>query len=164
MQNDRVINRKPTRLKGFDYTTPGAYFVTVCIKDKKHILAEISKCVGEGLCALPEYTLSPIGQEVENSIAYINQSNENVVISKHVIRPNHLHMIVEMTDAGGGGTPPLQSIVGRIKSYTTKKYGAILWQRSFHDHIIRNETDYQKIWGYIDTNVLKWEQDCFFNS
>ena len=49
------------------------------------------------------------------------------------------------------------------KSYTTNKYDGVLWQRSYYDHIIRGEKDYQKIWEYIDTNHLKWESDCFFN-
>ena len=73
--------------------------------------------------------------------------------------PENLIVIIETV---GDGTPPLQDIIGRLKSYTTGKYGAELWQRSFHDHIIRGEEDYQKIWNYIDTNPLKWNLDCFY--
>ena len=52
----------------------------------------------------------------------------------------------------------------RIKyEFTKNKFGDILWQRSYHDHIIRGEEDYQKIWKYIDTNEIKWETDCFYN-
>ena len=102
----KIPQRKPTRLDGFDYSAPGAYFVTICTKDKKCLLLVI-------------------------------------------------------IETGGDGTPPLQDIIGRLKSYTTGKYGAELWQRSFHDHIIRGEEDYIKIAEYIDTNPLKWELDCF---
>ena len=77
--------------------------------------------------------------------------------------PNHIHLIVMLYNTGGPGSPPLQSIVRRLKTYTTNKFGDSLWQRSFHDHIIRGEADYQKIWNYIDTNVLQWELDCFYN-
>ena len=77
--------------------------------------------------------------------------------------PNHIHLIVIIEDSGGDGTPPLQQIIGQLKSYTTNQYGNSLWQRSFHDHIIRDEQDYLKIAEYIDTNPLKWESDCFYN-
>ena len=77
--------------------------------------------------------------------------------------PNHIHMLVAIeNNTGGDGTPPLQNIVGAFKSFTTNKYGKKLWQRSFHDHIIRNESDYLKIWNYIDTNPAKWTDDCFY--
>ena len=85
-----------------------------------------------------------------------------IVIDKYVIMPNHLHMIVILEDTGGDGTPPLQNVIGQLKSFTTNKFNKTLWQRSFHDHIIRGEEDYQKIWEYIDTNPMKWEFDCFY--
>ncbi len=151
--------RKPTRLKDFDYSHNGAYFVTICTKDKECIL---SKIVGEGLRALPKNILAPIGIEIEKSIQYINDNYEGVTVDKYVIMPNHIHLIVALDDAGGHGNPPLQYIIGQLKSYTTKQFGNYLWQRSFHDHIIRGEKDYKKIWEYIDTNIQKWEEDCFY--
>ncbi len=152
--------RKPTRLKEYDYSTSGAYFVTICTKNKEKLLSRI--IVGEGLWALPQNILTPIGKEIENSLQYINDNFIGVKIDKYVIMPNHIHLIVMIDDAGGHGNPPLQNIIGQLKSFTTNKFGGILWQRSFHDHIIRGEKDYQKIWEYIDTNVLRWEQDCFY--
>jgi len=151
--------RKSTRLKGYDYSSPGAYFVTICTRERKCILSEIF--VGEGLCALPKSILSPVGTIVEKSIQYINDNYEGVIIEKYVIMPNHVHLIVTL-NAEGDGTPSLQKVVGQLKSYTTKKYGDIFWQRSYHDHIIRNEEDYRKIWGYVDTNAARWEKDCFY--
>lgn len=80
--------------------------------------------------------------------------------------PNHIHLLIKIDyhQTGGHGDPPLQvyDIIGRFKSFTNNKYGTTLWQRSFHDHIIRDEKDYLKIWNYIDTNPQKWEEDCFF--
>ena len=73
--------------------------------------------------------------------------------------PNHIHFIIVINKEGGHRSPPLQSVIGRMKSYTTKKYGSNLWQRSFYDHIIRGEADYQNIWEYINSNHLKWEKD-----
>ncbi len=153
--------RKPTRLKGYDYGTPGAYFVTICTHERKCILSNI---VGEGLCALPQNILTPIGKEIEKSIQYINNHDIGAKIDQYVIMPNHVHFIVILDDSGGHGNPPLQNVIGQLKSYTTNKFGGVLWQRSYHDHIIRGEKDYQKIWEYIETNVIRWDKDCFYTN
>ena len=152
--------RKPTRLKGFDYSSMGSYFITICTYNKQKILCDI---VGEGLCALPSTKLTAIGKIVDNSINYIHEIHDTVFIDKYVIMPNHIHLIVRIKP-GGDGTPPLQvyDIIGRFKSFTNNKYDGVLWQRSFHDHIIRSEDDYLKIWNYIDTNAAKWQDDCFY--
>ncbi len=86
--------------------------------------------------------------------------------------PNHIHIIIKikynanefLNRTGGHGDPPLQvyNIIGRFKSSTTHKYGDILWQRSFHDHIVRGEKDYIKICEYIDNNPTKWKEDKFY--
>ena len=152
--------RKSTRIKEYDYSKNGAYFVTICTHNKKCILSNI---VGEGLCALPQNSLTIIGKEIEKSIQYINDNYAGVKIEKYVVMPNHIHLIVILNNSGGDGTPPLQNVIGQLKSYTSNKFGDILWQRSFHDHIIRDENDYQKIWQYIDTNIIKWKNDCFYN-
>ena len=77
--------------------------------------------------------------------------------------PNHIHLIISV-QTGGHGDPPLQiyDVIGNFKSFTTYKYGQALWQRFFHDHVIREENDYLKIWNYIDTNPQKWREDCFY--
>ncbi|MBR4949987.1 MAG: transposase [Clostridia bacterium] len=152
--------RKPTRLREFDYSQNGYYFITICTKNKKCILSQI---VGEGLCALPSIILTAIGEKVYDAIKYINENYNGVKVDKYIIMPNHIHLIIS-NQTGGDGTPPLQvyDIIGRLKSFTTKQYGDILWQRSFHDHIIRGEKDYFEIWNYIDTNAQKWKEDCFY--
>ncbi len=152
--------RKPTRLKNYDYSQNGYYFVTICTHNKQKILCDI---VGEGLCALPSIQLTPIGETVDKSIKYIDQNHQNVFVDKFVIMPNHVHLIIKI-GTGGHGDPPLQmyDIIGNFKSFTTHEYKNTLWQRSFHDHIIRGENDYLKIWNYIDTNPSKWKDDCFY--
>ena len=152
--------RKPTRLKEYDYSTPGAYFVTICTKDKKHILSNIA--VGEGLCALPKNTLTQTGEIVEESLKYINENIDGITIDKYVIMPNHIHIIIVIENTGGHGGPPLQNIINRFKSYTTNRVGRIIWQRSFHDHIIRNREDYLSIWQYIEENPAKWQSDDYY--
>ena len=152
--------RKNLRLKDYDYSTDGAYFVTICTHGKEKLLCNV---VGEGLCALPQINLTDTGNMVNESIEYINSTYDTVNVDKYVIMPNHVHLLITIEGTGGHGDPPLQTIIGGLKSYTTHKYGGILWQRSFHDHIIRGEKDYQKIWEYIDTNPMKWADDCYYS-
>ncbi len=154
--------RKPTRLNGYDYSQNGAYFITICTHNRQCLLSNI--VVGEGLCALPQNTLTRIGNEIEKSIQYIDDNYIGVKIDKYVIMPNHIRLIVNLHNSGGRGNPPLQKVIGQLKSFTTNKFGNSLWQRSYHDHIIRDEKDYQKIWEYIDTNVIRWEKDCFYTN
>ena len=171
-------SRKSPRLKGYDYSTPGYYFITVCTNKKRCILGRINEnstsIVGEGLCALPKTQLTNIGKIVKTAIEDINKLYVDISVDKFVVMPNHIHIIVikhpaESNLTGGHGDPPLQydntsivGIVSNLKSYTTHLYGKALWQRSFHDHIIRGEKDYLKIWEYIDQNPAKWREDCFF--
>lgn len=109
-----------------------------------------------------------IGNYIENSINYMNEM-ENVKIGCYVIMPDHVHMIVEFGDvvgstkAGRGGTLPLQRIIGRLKSYTTKRFnvlngtvGVKLWQRGFYERIIRNENEYVRTCEYIENNPINY--------
>ena len=83
--------RKPTRLKGYDYSTPGAYFLTICVKDKRQLL---SKIVGGDAHIVPENNLSPAGMICDKYINNINSRYENVTVDKYVIMPNHIHLII----------------------------------------------------------------------
>ncbi len=153
--------RKPTRLKGYDYSRNGVYFVTVSTYKKQKLLSEI---VGEGLCALPSVKLTEVGSIVDSYIKHIQNNLEGVTVDNYIIMPNHIHLLVAIDNesTGGRGSPPLQDVIGRLKSYSTHAYGGRLWQRSFHDHIIRNKNDYEKIYEYIEYNATKWNVDCFY--
>ncbi len=165
MDRTDLPTRKLTRLKGYDYSTPGMYFVTVCTADRDPILGEIS----DG-----QMQLSDIGTIAQREIAAIASRYANIRIDKYVIMPNHIHMIVAISQAGRMNPSPTTSdipnVIGKWKAGVTRSVGnafmhsvrAPIWQRSFHDHIIRGEDDYRKIWEYIDQNVLKWELDCFY--
>ena len=164
--------RKPTRLQNYDYSQNGCYFVTVCVTEKKHLLAHYKSkadIVGAGFHARPQdaLILTDVGREVEKTIQYIAQNYENVKIENAVVMPNHIHLLILLDDfesrlTGGRGNPPLQGVIGQLKSYTTKRYREItgnktdkLWQRGFYDRVIRNETEYLRAWEYIEYNALK---------
>ena len=154
--------RKPTRLQGYDYSTPGAYFITICVKEKQHLLGKI---VGDDAHIVPKNILSNYGLICDKYINYINIKYENVKVNKYVIMPNHIHLIIFLNRAMKASPPTIgmESIVRSFKIMVTKEIGVSIWQRSFHDHIIRGEKDYQKIWEYIDSNEAKWKEDCFYN-
>ncbi len=163
--------RKPNRLKGYDYSTPGYYFITMCSHNHKDIFADYVGAIHES----PELKLTAKGVIVNNVIKNL-PDRFGVIIDKYVIMPNHLHFIVIIRDTEilrAIRESPLQSrsvlskVMGYIKMNSSKQiHNEIctgkIWQRSFHDHIIRDEKDYQKIWQYIDTNPTKWNEDCFY--
>ena len=152
MEIDNLPKRKQIGLENFDYSSPGAYFITICTHNRECILSDI---VGEGLCALPKIKLTDIGKTIENALKHIGQQYGNIWVDRYVIMPDHIHMII-IKQTGGHGDPPLQvcDVIGRFKSFTTHQYGHTLWQRSFYDHIIRNEKEYLKICDYIENNPL----------
>ena len=152
--------RKSIRLKNWDYSNNGAYFVTICTQDRLHILCEI--CRGGAL-------LLPIGDICKAQISEFEQRYP-IRIDKYVIMPNHIHMIIIVNKEREeqSPSPTLADIICAFKSITTKLSnqkdnikGRKIWQRSYHDHIIRNEQEHKKICQYIDTNPLKWELDCY---
>ncbi len=173
--------RKPLRLPNYDYSAPGAYFVTICTHDRRCILSDIT--VGEGL-APPAATLTPIGQIVEEQIRAIPARYPAIEIEKYVIMPNHIHLLVSIRDLSGGASPSptvgteafsaegdvlpsLFDVARVLKSLTTRMARPFLgesplWQRSYHEHVIRNEDDYRQVWEYIDTNPAKWAEDRYY--
>ena len=160
--------RKPTRLKGYDYSTPGAYFITICTKDRKELLSNI--IVGDGVPYVPKNILTQYGKIADKYINQMSEFYDNIFVDKYVIMPNHIHMLIQIKSdsvSGSSRTPTptnmkIPHFISTFKRLCNKEYGKNIWQRSFHDHIIRNQKDYDRIWTYIEINPYKWEQDCFY--
>ncbi|MBR5504933.1 MAG: transposase [Clostridia bacterium] len=154
--------RKPTRLKGYDYSAAGAYFITICVKNRKELLSKI--IVGDDAYIVPKNQISNYGSICDKYINNINNKYENVTVDKYVIMPNHIHLIIFLhgTMRASSPTKNIKDIIRSFKTMVTKEIGNSIWQRSYHDHIIRDKNDYQKIWEYIDTNVQRWDKDCFY--
>ena len=162
--------RKKNRLKNYDYNKNGAYFITICTENRKCLLSEI---VGGGVLDAPETYLLAFGIVVDRRIREMNRIYTNVQTVKYVIMPNHIHLLVcidTMENFSGNGTSRTPSPTNEIipqyistfKRLCNREFGGNIWQRSYHDHIIRDEAHYQLIWNYIDTNPIRWEQDCFY--
>ena len=158
-------------MKQHDYSEPGAYFITVCTKNKAHILSRIvvdlPSSVGRDALIPPRVQLLPAGKIVDNLIRRTETVYDNVTVDAYVIMPNHIHMIVSMFyDNEKDNNISVTDVVRIFKSLTTRlcKVGPVIFQRSFYDHIIRNDTDYSRILNYINNNPSKWEEDSLYNS
>ena len=163
--------RKRLRLKNFDYSTPGAYFVTVCTHNRKCTLSRVVGAIHES----PEIQLTEYGKIVDRLINTIPRQSL-ATIDRYVIMPNHIHLVIMITDSDElrairesplRGRSIISKTIGYIKMNASKeihnRYGnEMVWQRGFHDHIIRNRNDYEKISKYIFENPIIWQYDCFY--
>ena len=145
--------RKSPRIPGYDYTSANFYFITICTHEKKCIFGN----PGE---------LNWMGKAAEDNLLLISQQNPAVRLDKYVVMPNHIHMIMDFQKSGEAD---LNVVIGQYKMSVTKRIRQTIpefqvWQRSYHDHVIRNQASYEKIWMYIENNPLKWEEDCFYVS
>lgn len=140
-----------SRLKNYDYTRCGYYFITICTKDKKHYFGEIIN---------NEIIYNDIGKKAYASIKDIENIYKTITIDNFIIMPNHIHVII-IIDKETEITIP--RVVKQYKEYITKQTGKKVWQKSYYDHIIRNESDYLRIYQYINENVLKWSLDKYYS-
>jgi len=149
--------RKPNRLSEYDYSQNGAYFVTICTQDRQKTLSSI---VGDG---------SPVpklcGQIAGEFIRQIPLKYASVNVDKYVIMPDHIHLLLRFDHGFGMGnpSPTLGNVIGWYKYQVTKQInlqsnttGESIFQRSYYDHVIRNQQDYDEIWEYIENNPRKW--------
>lgn len=149
--------RKNIRLNDYNYSSNGAYFITICTKNKENLLW---KNVGAN-CVRPldQLPLSKIGIVIENEIYKLNTVYENIKVDKYQIMPNHIHLIIFIYEDSNGRTqfaPNISRIIKQFKGSITKQIGFSIWQKSFYDRVIRNEKEYQSVWNYIHNNPLKY--------
>ena len=144
---------KRRRLKDFDYAGNGSYFITFCTIQQECVLWT-RDVFADNLSV----QLSDIGVFVQRCIEQVSSSMPSVTVDKYVIMPNHIHMIISLSDSKAS----ISGIVHFIKSQTTKHIGYSVFQHSFHDRIIRNMDEYEKIWNYIEDNPRKWNEDKYY--
>lgn len=160
----KLPNRKPTRLKNYDYNQDGYYFITICSENKAKNFGNI---VGDGVFDVPKMQLSENGQIINKYILSSNNIPE-IMVDKYCIMPNHIHLVLIVENTGGTSKAPsptnniISHTISTFKRFVNKEAGQNVFQRSFHDHIIRDESDYLKICNYIDLNPQKWPEDKFY--
>jgi len=175
--NSDKHHRKSIRLKGYDYSSPGAYFITICTYQRQCLFGEIV----DG-----EMQLSELGKITESCWQAIPDHFDRVQLDDFVVMPNHLHGIIFITDICRGMALPcpyptiqpeerefgkpiassLSTIVGSFKSAATKQInilrnapGTPVWQRNYYEHIVRNGESLHQLRQYIQNNHLSWQQD-----
>ncbi len=145
--------RKKIRLQNYDYSTAGAYFITVCVKDRRPVLWEN---VGADIIRPNQIQLSEYGKLVEIAIKNIPEHYEDVSVDKFCIMPDHIHLLISSTNGRMISAPTMSRVVGQMKRWVSKKVKIYFWQKSYFDHVIRNEHDYAENWEYIDRNPQVW--------
>ena len=151
-KDDRFPCRKHPRLKNYDYSSPNYYFVTICTQGKVCLFGSPDQLNERGVAA-------------RNGILQIESHFQNVEVDKFVVMPNHVHMVLILRGEGAS----LSTVIGQYKSAVVRKIretepNCNVWQTSFHDHIIRNQQSYEKIWLYIEANPWSWDKDCFYQA
>lgn len=157
--------RKHPRLDNYDYSSAGAYFVTICAQNRRCVLSRI---VGRGLAPAEasdiEYT--SFGKIAEQQLLSLKDRYAYLSVDQYVIMPNHIHvvLILESEAAGASPRPTITDIVCAYKSLTTREckkngFDGKLFQTSFYEHIIRGRENYEKIVKYIYENQVRWYYD-----
>jgi len=168
---NELPQRKRTRLKYFDYSKTGAYFITVCTHNRKCTLSTI---VGTGVPDGPKNVdLLPYGIIAEKYINQLNDFYGYISVDRYVIMPNHIHFILFVTprEDGPSGTPvptaqnsPVAHFISTFKRFCNREAGKNIWQYRSYDHVIRNRDDYEEICQYICDNPKHWFYDKLYSS
>ena len=154
--------REKNRLENYDYSQEGAYFITLCTHNRQNLFILEGNRVGNDLCVVP-----PLQNEIIRKwIKETENKFQNIKFEKYVIMPDHIHFIINIAERHTGRS--LREIMQFFKTMTTNDYiknvknGKLkpfdkkLWQKSYYDHIIRNQEDYNEKWDYIENNPKKW--------
>jgi putative transposase len=170
---DIMQKRKSVRLKAYDYSAPGAYFVTICAHQHQNLF---------GVVANNQIVLNELGKIVDTGWQWLSTHFAYVMLDEWVIMPNHVHGIIIIGDvtqpifssspdesgrihdeAGDSERKPLSQIIGAFKSRVTKlirrdpgRWHDLIWQRNYYEHVIRNEGDLDATRQYIRQNPLNW--------
>lgn len=164
--------RRAMRLRGYDYSQLGAYFVSICVQHRQCLFGTIID---------RKMQLNEIGQIVFECWNRIPQHFSSVEIGEYVIMPNHIHGIIAWEDVGANPPhpeentikrrshvpfPALGKIIAYFKYQSTKHInkhhntpGKRIWQKNYYDHVIRDDIDLQRLCQYIQNNPRKWELD-----
>ncbi|MBI4165468.1 MAG: transposase [Acidobacteria bacterium] len=182
MYDCEIHHRRSIRLRGYDYSCAGAYFVTVCVAGMERALSRITE---DGL------ELTEFGQIVRGCWKALPKHYAHVELDEFVVMPNHVHGIIVLTEVGAGLRPaptksrvgaglrpartgpaptkhPLSEIIRAFKSFSARAINsarsiprARFWQRNYYEHIVRNQVELEKIREYVRLNPLLWATDRY---
>ena len=154
----KIHHRKSIRLKDYDYSSDGAYFLTICAQNKEYRFGNVIN---------GKMVLNLAGEMIKKWLCELENKFKNVELDEYIIMPNYIHLIIFIMN----GTHDIPQIVQWFKTMTTNEYirnvkqnnwkpfNQKIWQKNYYDRIIRNEKELDKIRKYIFENPLKWELD-----
>ena len=161
--------RKPLRLKYYNYSEVGIYYITICTFNKEKTLCSID----EKICDINfdevefekyiKYT--DIGLICKEAIDNIHTNYKNITVDSFAIMPNHIHMILSVES---NEEIKISQVVSYFKSYVSREYNKKtkkkndIWQKSFYEHVVRNDDDYKRILEYVVYNPMKWKLDEYY--
>ncbi|MHC1695402.1 MAG: transposase [Eubacteriales bacterium] len=177
-------HRRSVRLRYYDYSSVGGYYITLCTNNRLETLSVIRRGDPRGRPEPkldndnnPIIELTRLGCICENTVSAI-ESRYNIIIDSYIIMPDHIHLVVIINDdkyknkplseprATARVAPTIGSIVGGYKSIVSNEWLKIcksrniimgeIWQRNYYEHVIRNVSDLDEIRKYIDNNPIKW--------
>ncbi len=187
--NPEIHHRRSIRIKDYDYSREGLYFITICTHNHERLFGQINN---------DEMMLNEYGKTAYHEWLQTGEMRKNILLQEFVIMPNHMHGIIEINNSTGRGMMPrallhcdtksqgtyqrapteqfgkptsntIPTIVRGFKSTVTKQINTIrntpgqtVWQRSYYEHVIRNEKSYNRIFEYIRYNPKKWLQDEYY--
>ena len=158
----KLPTRNHNRLENYDYSSPNAYFITACTKDRKNLFW--SNADTEKMHSV-DIQLSALGMVIKNAIEDIPKYYPAVSVDVFTIMPNHIHLLLQIHSDNDGRpivAPTIATIMQHMKGVATKRIGFSVWQKGYYDHIIRDDFDYQEIFLYIQGNPMKWQEDKLF--
>jgi REP element-mobilizing transposase RayT len=167
MASPRLHNRKEIRLKGYDYSSPGEYFVTICTERREHLFEKV---------VANRMVLRSNGKIAVGCLNELPMHYPTAELDEFVVMPNHIHGIIRITDEpvrARHASPEqkrrnnLGDLVGSFKSAVTNRVnkirntpGVTIWQRGYFEHVIRDDRSLHKIRDYIATNPQRWSMDA----
>jgi REP element-mobilizing transposase RayT len=143
--------RKKIRLKYYDYSQENKCFITICVKDRLEILGKIEED--------NHIKLTKEGNIVKQNIYRLEEIYKNIIVDEYIVMPNHLHILILINYKDG---ITISKIIKHLKTNISREIKYSIWQKSFYEHIIRNEKEYLKIKEYIKNNVINWRTDKYF--
>ena len=147
--NPDIHHRKSIRIKEYDYSQEGLYFITICCKKRGNILGNVKGTKVE---------LNQFGQILYKELINLNTRYNDSNILKYVVMPDHIHFVIELKSKN---TKTIGDIIKTYKSITNKKINKIIsmevWQRNYYEHIVRNEKELYNTYRYIENNPINWK-------
>lgn len=162
-EKNRQPERKSPRLPNYDYSQNGSYFITICVQNRLSLFGQITN---------QEMICNDAGKMVNHHLKNISSKYDFLQPDLFVVMPNHAHLILTIT---GDNSVSISDIIQHFKRITTndyingvkkkcwRRFDRRLWQKSFHDHIIRDEASMIKIREYVKYNPRLWEKDIFYS-